>query len=89
MNVPHNDSDPRQKTPLSRDEPESWRRSRAIRRITGGMNRGVRTLEPEGPGSATPSVSSPATLGEGRHRFAHEVPESLRNFADFSLRRFI
>jgi hypothetical protein len=89
MNITHNDNDPRQKTRLSRDEPDFWRTSRAIRRITGGMNTGVRTLHAVGPRPVTRPVSTKAALCEERYRLGHETPERLtRDFAGIRLRRF-
>lgn len=87
MNVTRNQHDQLKKTPQLRDEPESWRRSRAICRITGGMNTGIRTLHADGPRPATPAVFSPAALREGRYRLVHDVPERLRNLAESPQRR--
>ena len=75
MNVTHDDNDPREAARLFRGKPNSWRTSLGIRRIMGGMNKGSQTLHTDGTRPATPLVSSPSALHEGRHRLAHEVPE--------------
>ena len=89
MIVTRHHNDPRQNTRPLRDEPNFWRTSSAIRRITSGMNTGVRTLQPDGARPANPPVSPPAALREEGCRLAHETRERLiRDFAGSPLRLF-